>query len=81
MILEGIGASKGIAIGKVFIKEENTFKLPTHTITDKEAEVKVFENAKETAVTELQGLYEKALAQVGEEHAQIFDVHQMLVTL
>ncbi|MGL4799826.1 MAG: phosphoenolpyruvate--protein phosphotransferase [Cellulosilyticaceae bacterium] len=79
MILEGIGASKGIAIGKVFIKETGTNTIPNHCITDVEAEVKVFENAKEVAVTELQELYNKALEQVGEEHAQIFDVHQMLV--
>ncbi len=79
MILEGIGASKGIAIGKVFVKATNTAPIPTHTVTDVTAEVAKFEAAKEEAVRELQALYEKALVQVGEEHAQIFDVHQMLV--
>ncbi|MGL4363378.1 MAG: phosphoenolpyruvate--protein phosphotransferase [Cellulosilyticaceae bacterium] len=79
MLLEGIGASKGIAIGKAFIKETGNFTVPTHTITDCDAEVEQFEKAKVEAVKELQALYEKALEQVGEEHAQIFDVHQMLV--
>ncbi len=79
MILDGIGASSGVAIGKVFIKKQNDFVLPTHKVTDTEAEIKRFNDAKEEATRELKALYEKALEEVGEEHAQIFDVHQMLV--
>lgn len=79
MILDGIGASSGVAIGKVFIKQQNDFVLPTHKVTDTEAEIKRFNDAKEEATLELKVLYEKALEEVGEEHAQIFDVHQMLI--
>lgn len=38
-----------------------------------------FEAAKEKAMSQLKGLYEKALKDVGEEEAMIFDVHQMLL--
>lgn len=79
MILKGIGASKGVAIGKAFIKSSEIAPLSTACISDIEAEIKKFEEAKEKAVEELKELYKKALEQVGEEHAQIFDVHQMLV--
>ncbi|MEF9959876.1 MAG: phosphoenolpyruvate--protein phosphotransferase [Niameybacter sp.] len=79
MILDGMGASSGVAIGKVFIKKQGTATVPNTKIENVEAEIKRFEEAKVEALTELQGLYEKALQEVGEEHAGIFDVHQMLV--
>lgn len=79
MILEGIGASKGIAIGKVFVKESGSVTIPNTRIEDITLEIKKFEDAKEETIQELKALYEKALVEVGEEHAQIFDVHQMLV--
>lgn len=79
MILDGIGASSGVAIGKVFIKKQGTVKVPNTKIENVEAEIKRFEEAKEEALKELQVLYTKAVEEVGEEHAGIFDVHQMLV--
>lgn len=79
MILDGIGASSGVAIAKVFIKKQSSVTISAHKITDPEVEIKRFEEAKDEAIKELKALYEKALIEVGEEHAQIFDVHQMLV--
>ncbi len=81
MFLEGIGASKGIAIGKIFVKENNSEAVSDTRIdkTQVEKEIIRFEEAKKTAVDELNVLYQKALNDVGEEHAQIFDVHKMLV--
>ena len=79
MILDGIGASSGVAIGKVFIKKQGTSKVPNTKIENVEAEIKRFEEAKEEALKELEVLYTKAVEEVGEEHAGIFDVHQMLV--
>lgn len=79
MILDGIGASSGVAIGKVFIKKQSLLSIPTNKVTDPEVEIKRFEDAKDEAIKELKALYEKAVVEVGEEHAQIFDVHQMLV--
>lgn len=79
MILDGIGASSGVAIGKVFIKKQGTTSVPNTKIDNVEAEIERFEAAKLEAINELKALYEKALSEVGEEHAGIFDVHQMLV--
>lgn len=79
MILGGIGASSGVAIGKVFIKKQGTTSVPNTKIENVEAEIERFEAAKSEAINELKALYEKALSEVGEEHAGIFDVHQMLV--
>lgn len=79
MILDGIGASSGVAIGKVFIKKQGTTSVPNTKIENVEAEIERFEAAKVEAINELKALYERALREVGEEHAGIFDVHQMLV--
>ena len=48
-------------------------------INEAEAEVARFEAAKETAIGQLDDLYEKALAEAGEEQAMIFDVHKMML--
>ena len=69
----------GIAIGRISVynKDESTVKRVK--IEDTAAEVKRFEEAKETAKEQLQALYEKALVEVGEVNAMIFDVHQMML--
>jgi phosphotransferase system enzyme I (PtsI) len=79
MELQGIGASKGIAIAKAFIKKDIEIKIEPTLIQDIEAEKRKFEEAVEVATAELKALYEHALENVGEEEAQIFEVHQMLV--
>ena len=48
-------------------------------VEDVTQELKRFSDAKECAIEELKALYEKALPQVGEEHAAIFEVHQMML--
>ncbi|OOB79277.1 MAG: phosphoenolpyruvate--protein phosphotransferase [Epulopiscium sp. Nuni2H_MBin001] len=79
MKLTGIGASNGIAIGKVFIKKEEELQIPTHTVTDVEGEVVFFKDAIVKATKMLEKLYIKAKTDVGEEEAKIFEVHQMLL--
>ena len=49
------------------------------TISDTEAEIARFEAARDTASAQLGVLYEKAVAEVGEENAAIFEVHQMML--
>ena len=44
-----------------------------------DAELSRFEDAKKTAIEQLQGLYDKALKEVGEANAAIFEVHQMML--
>ena len=77
--LKGKSVFGGIAIGRISVynKDESTVKRVK--IEDTVAEVKRFEEAKETAKEQLQALYEKALVEVGEVNAMIFDVHQMML--
>ncbi len=77
--ITGKSSSKGIAIGRLvkYVKPEATIKR--EKVDDVEAEVARYEAAKETAKEQLQALYEKALKEVGESGAAIFEVHQMMV--
>ncbi len=78
-VFQGKAIFGGIAIGPIsfFAKEEKQVKRVK--IEDTQAEVERYEAAKETAMEELGGLYEKALKEVGESGAQIFEVHQMML--
>jgi phosphotransferase system enzyme I (PtsI) len=79
MVIEGKSVFSGVAIGKlsIFNKKDNTVKR--NTIQDVEAETKRFEDAREVAKTQLAGIYEKAVKEVGEVNAQVFEVHQMML--
>ncbi len=77
--INGKAAFGGIVIGKIkeFSKEKNVVRRTK--ITDAKAEYTRFENARETAIEQLAGLYEKAVKEVGETNAAIFEVHQMML--
>ena len=79
IIKEGRAVFEGVAIGKlsVFKKSEQTVKR--EKVEDVEAEVKRYEDARAKAVEQLQALYEKAVKEVGEASAEIFEAHQMMV--
>lgn len=79
IVREGKSVFKGVAIGKVFVYKKADKAVHKEEITDTAAELARFEAAKEKAMGQLKGLYEKALRDVGEEEAMIFDVHQMLL--
>lgn len=70
---------KGIAIGRIlfYSKKEQTVKRVK--ITDTDAEIKRYELARAAAVEQLQELYQKALREVGEVNAAIFDTHAMML--
>ena len=68
-----------VAIGKVFFYEKNTAVVKRTKIDDPKAELERFEQAKETAKAQLQSLYEKALHEVGDSGAAIFEVHMMMI--
>lgn len=68
-----------VAIGNVFFYEKNTAVVKRTKIDDPKAELERFEQAKETAKAQLQGLYEKALHEVGDSGAAIFEVHMMMI--
>ena len=77
--VQGKIAFGGIAIGPVR-SIGGTHQMVRRTrVEDTEQELARFTQAKACALQELQSLYEKALPQVGEEHAAIFEVHQMML--
>ena len=79
IVREGKSVFKGVAIGKIFVYKKADNAVKKETVADTAAEWARFEAAKEKALGQLKGLYEKALKDVGEEEAMIFDVHQMLL--
>lgn len=78
-IIQGKAIFGGIAIGPIsfFAKEQKQVKRTK--VEDTEAEVARYEAALATAIEQLGALYEKALKEVGESEAQIFEVHQMML--
>lgn len=79
MELQGKSVFGGIAIGKLAVYKKKDTQVKRVKITDTEAELSRFVSAKETAKEQLAGLYEKALKEVGEVNAMIFEVHQMML--
>lgn len=79
MVLEGKSVFGGIAIGRLSIYNKKENQVKREKITDVEAEITRFTDAKETAKEQLKGFYEKAVKEVGEVNAAIFDVHQMML--
>ncbi len=77
--LEGKSVFGGIAIGKVVVYSKADSMVARKHVEDTDKEIKRFEEAKEQAKTQLAGLYDKALKEVGEENAAIFEVHQMML--
>ncbi|MDD3141233.1 MAG: phosphoenolpyruvate-utilizing N-terminal domain-containing protein, partial [Lachnospiraceae bacterium] len=69
----------GIAIGNILFYSKNDQQVVRDKVSDTSKEVKRFEVAKEEAVKQLNGLYEKALKEVGEMNAAIFEVHAMML--
>ena len=70
---------KKVAIGKIFYYEKSQAEVKRHKVEDTQSEIKRFEEAKEIAKSQLEVLYEKAKAEVGEAEAEIFDVHMMML--
>ncbi len=79
MDYKGKSAKTGVAIGKLHIYHKNENMVKREHVEDTDSEVKRFEDAKATALSQLKGLYDKAMKEVGEANAAIFDVHQMLL--
>ncbi len=77
--LNGQGVFGGIAIGRICLFRRNGRTVARHTVTDTEKELERFHRAKEKAILELKGLYEKALRNIGEDGAQIFEIHRMML--
>lgn len=78
-VFNGTAVFGGVAFGRISIYQRSEQKIKREHIKEAAAEITRFEQAKEKAIDELKGLYEKALKEVGESHAQIFEVHQMML--
>ena len=79
VIYEGKAVFEGVAIGKLSVYKKNEETVKREKVTDVEAEVARYAAARETATEQLQALYEKAVKEVGEAGAEIFEAHQMMV--
>ena len=70
---------KGTAIGKILFYSKNEQQVKREKIDDADAEIARYEKAKETAIQQLGVLHDKAVAEVGEDNAMIFEVHAMML--
>ena len=70
---------KGIAIGKILFYQKGEQPVKRAKIEDTAEQIKRYEDARAKAAEQLQGLYEKALKEVGEANAAVFEVHQMML--
>ena len=69
----------GVAVGKIVFYGKKEEVVKREQIDDIEAEIKRLEEALNTSVAQLEKLYEKALIEVGEANAAIFEIHQMML--
>ena len=76
---QGKGVFGGIAIGIIHIYAKGEQQVKRYKITDIRAEIERFQDARQTAVGQLGLLYEKAVKEVGETNAAIFEIHQMML--
>ncbi|MBE5863391.1 MAG: phosphoenolpyruvate--protein phosphotransferase [Lachnospiraceae bacterium] len=76
---QGKGVYGAIAIGRISVFKRQDAKVRRTHVDDASQEIARVEAAKELATQQLQEIYEKALKEVGETHAQIFEVHMMML--
>lgn len=77
--LSGKGVSAGVAVGPLYFYRRGNGEIERREVADTAAENARFETARQTAIEQLGALYEKALAEVGEESAMLFEAHQMML--
>ncbi len=79
IILEGKAVFEGVAIGRLSIYKKTEQSVKREKVEDTDAEIKRYEAAREMATEQLQVLYDKAVKEVGEASAEIFEAHQLMV--
>lgn len=75
----GKGVYGAIAMGKISVFQKQDTLIQRTSVKDTEAEKARVETAKAAAAEQLQAIYEKALKEVGETNAQIFEIHMMML--
>ena len=76
---QGKSVYKGIVLGPVVVLRKNDYQVKRTKTEDPEAEIGLVQKAIEDSKEQLQKLYDKALKEVGEASAAIFEVHQMML--
>ena len=75
----GKGVYSAVAIGKISVFRKRDVSVTRTHITDSAAELGRVEQAKQKAAEQLRAIYDKALKEVGETNAQIFEIHMMML--
>lgn len=79
IVLEGKSVFNDICMGNISFYKRRESIIKRYKVEDTRAEIDRFEVAKKEAKDQLQSLYEKALENVGEANAAIFEIHQMML--
>lgn len=79
IVLQGKGIGTGIAFGKLHFYRRDQQEIAQTAVEDIDAELARYEQAKETALAQLDGLYQKALSETGEKEALLFDIHKIML--
>lgn len=77
--MKGIGASPGIAIGKVIVKKDPKIELEEKKIKDVQAEIQKLKDNLIKSQNEIKIIYEKTKKNIGEEEAKVFAAHMMIL--
>lgn len=78
--LKGIAASDGIAVAKAYMLVQPDLSFSKKSVTDAEAEIHRLDDALTQSVNELKVIRQKAAENLGEEEAQVFDAHMMVLS-
>lgn len=78
-VFSGKGVYGAVACGKISVFKKQNVTIKRISTEDSEAEIARVNSAKEASLNQLQNIYEKALKEVGETNAQIFEIHMMML--
>ncbi|OEF99588.1 phosphoenolpyruvate--protein phosphotransferase [Vulcanibacillus modesticaldus] len=79
MKIEGIAASKGIAIARAYLLENSELMIKKRKIKDIDAEINILEKALEKTISDLEEIKNKANRELGEDKSRIFLAHQLVL--
>lgn len=78
-VFKGKSVFNGVAIGRIYVYQKGEQQVRRRKVEDTGKEKDRYHAASEKAIEQLGRLYEKALSEVGEENAAVFEVHQMML--